>query len=219
MNNYKTIVGILDYGASNILNVINACEFLGVKVKVVANQNDIKQVTHLILPGVGAFSNGIESLKTITETNETNTILTEYEYGEFVRKVVSEDTEQGRKETIYDENNNITFYENYEFDSDDNILRHEVFNPILEKVALEVRNYKNGNLIDVSYNSIEENHFYTYVYDANNNIIDYKIKDDKDNVLAFEKSVYDDKNREIETISYSMGFQPKHYEIKYEEII
>ena len=162
---------------------------------------------------------GVESLKTITEKNETNTILTEYEYGELVRKVVSEDTEQGRKETIYDENNNITFYENYEFDSDDNILRHEVFNHILEKVALEVRNYHNCNIIDITYESIEEYQYYTYKYDANNNLIDYNIKDKKDNILGFDKSVFDDKNREIETISYSMGFQPKHYEIKYEEII
>lgn len=161
---------------------------------------------------------GVESLKIITETNETNTILSEYEYGEFVRKVVSEDTEQGRKEIIYDENNNITFYENYEFDRDDNILRHEVFNAILEKVALEVRNHHNGNIIDITYESIEEYQYYTYEYDANNNLIDYKIKDKKDNILGFDKSVFDDQNREIETIAYSMGFQPIHYEIKYEEI-
>jgi len=62
MSKYLPMIGILDYGASNILNVINACECLDMKVKVVTNHNDIKRVTHLILPGVGAFSSGIKSL-------------------------------------------------------------------------------------------------------------------------------------------------------------
>ena len=161
---------------------------------------------------------GKESSKTITESNENNSISTEYEYGDFVKKTVSIDTENGRKDTIYNENGEITFYENFEFDENDNILKHEVFNHILEPVSKEIHTYKNGNLISINYESIEEYQYYTYEYDSNNNLIDYKVLDRKNNVLGFEKAIFDDKNRKIETISYSMGFQPIHYEIKYEDL-
>ncbi|MEN8929226.1 MAG: hypothetical protein ABF242_09915 [Flavobacteriales bacterium] len=162
---------------------------------------------------------GVESSKKITETDEFKSITTEYEFGEFVRKVISEDTDEGRKETIYDENNVILQYQNYEFDENDRILRHEVFSPILEPLSTEIHTYSHGNLIQIAYESIEQTEFYNYDYDDKNNIIAYKVTDRKDNVVAFEKSVFDEENREIEKSSFQMGFQPIDYVMQYEEII
>ena len=55
-------VTVVDYGASNLLNVVHALEHCGVSVKVVESACDIKKADRLVLPGVGAFQDGMASL-------------------------------------------------------------------------------------------------------------------------------------------------------------
>lgn len=48
-------VGIVDYQAGNIQSIANAFEHLGAKVVLIRDAVSIGQVSHLVLPGVGAF--------------------------------------------------------------------------------------------------------------------------------------------------------------------
>jgi glutamine amidotransferase len=56
-------VNVVDYGASNLLNVVNALRHLGVDLKVVNTEKEIREANRLILPGVGAFRAGMNSLE------------------------------------------------------------------------------------------------------------------------------------------------------------
>ena len=48
-------VGIIDYGAGNIQSLSNAIEHIGAHVRLVRDTKEINGMTHLVLPGVGAF--------------------------------------------------------------------------------------------------------------------------------------------------------------------
>lgn len=48
-------VTIVDYGAGNILSIVNAINFLGYTVKISSSPTEIKNSETLILPGVGSF--------------------------------------------------------------------------------------------------------------------------------------------------------------------
>lgn len=48
-------VGIVDYQAGNIRSIENAFEHLGARVVHVRAESDLEGVTHVLLPGVGAF--------------------------------------------------------------------------------------------------------------------------------------------------------------------
>lgn len=48
-------VGIIDYKAGNIQSLSNAIEHLGAQFQIVGTGTDLNGITHLILPGVGAF--------------------------------------------------------------------------------------------------------------------------------------------------------------------
>jgi glutamine amidotransferase len=65
-------IGIIDYGTSNIFNLVNAFEHLNGNVKIIDEPQDMSDITHLVLPGVGAFENGMNSLK---NKNLTDLIL------------------------------------------------------------------------------------------------------------------------------------------------
>lgn len=54
---------IIDYGVGNIRSVENAFGFLGYDCIVSRDARDIRQAACLILPGVGAFAEGIKNLK------------------------------------------------------------------------------------------------------------------------------------------------------------
>jgi glutamine amidotransferase len=56
------MIGIVDYGMGNLLSVFNAFEYLGVKVKICSNPEDLTQVERIVLPGVGAISQCISKL-------------------------------------------------------------------------------------------------------------------------------------------------------------
>ena len=59
------MIGIVDYGMGNLLSVFNAFEYLGVKVKICSNPDDLRQVDRIVLPGVGAISQCISKLNEI----------------------------------------------------------------------------------------------------------------------------------------------------------
>jgi glutamine amidotransferase len=49
------MIGILDYGLGNVLAFVNTYKRLHFQARVVQSESDLKGVTRLILPGVGAF--------------------------------------------------------------------------------------------------------------------------------------------------------------------
>ena len=59
----KCKVGIADYGMGNQQSLINAIEYLGGKVCLSDQWDQLKGCDVLILPGVGAFPEGIKKLK------------------------------------------------------------------------------------------------------------------------------------------------------------
>ncbi|HMP74762.1 MAG TPA: imidazole glycerol phosphate synthase subunit HisH [Kiritimatiellia bacterium] len=56
-------VGIIDYGMGNLTSVRNAVAALGQSVVILNDPAEMAQVTHLILPGVGAFGDGMANLR------------------------------------------------------------------------------------------------------------------------------------------------------------
>lgn len=57
------MIAIIDYNMGNIRSVANAFEAIGQEVKVTKNPSDLKDARALILPGVGAFLDGIGNLE------------------------------------------------------------------------------------------------------------------------------------------------------------
>jgi imidazole glycerol-phosphate synthase subunit HisH len=62
MNNAKSTV-IIDYGMGNLRSVYNACSIFSEHVIVSKNKNDLINAERLILPGVGAFPDGVLNLE------------------------------------------------------------------------------------------------------------------------------------------------------------
>ncbi|MGE3727275.1 MAG: imidazole glycerol phosphate synthase subunit HisH [Candidatus Sericytochromatia bacterium] len=56
-------VFIVDYGMGNLASVQRAVEELGARVVISEEPKDIKTSSHLILPGVGAFGDGMRNLQ------------------------------------------------------------------------------------------------------------------------------------------------------------
>ncbi|MDH5763287.1 MAG: imidazole glycerol phosphate synthase subunit HisH [Nitrospinota bacterium] len=56
-------VTVIDYGSSNLLNVVRALEHCGAEVLLADQPKAIIEADRLILPGVGAFADGMASLK------------------------------------------------------------------------------------------------------------------------------------------------------------
>ena len=54
--------GIIDYGAGNLRSVANAVHALGIEPRLVSKASDLDGVSHLILPGVGAFGDCMAEL-------------------------------------------------------------------------------------------------------------------------------------------------------------
>ena len=57
------MIGIIDYGMGNLGSVGNALSYLEVPYMICDTEEQIKQCNKLILPGVGAFAQGMENLK------------------------------------------------------------------------------------------------------------------------------------------------------------
>ena len=56
-------LGVIDYGAGNLRSVLNTFEAAGVTGHLVRTPEDAAGVTHLVLPGVGAFGDCAEKLR------------------------------------------------------------------------------------------------------------------------------------------------------------
>jgi glutamine amidotransferase len=59
----KADVAVIDYGVGNLLSVRRALEHCGVTVSVTADPEAILAAARVVLPGVGAFANGMEQLR------------------------------------------------------------------------------------------------------------------------------------------------------------
>jgi len=55
-------VSIIDYGIGNLYSVLKACEFVGIHAEITKDKNKIISSDAIILPGVGAFSDAMNSL-------------------------------------------------------------------------------------------------------------------------------------------------------------
>lgn len=61
----KTIkeITIIDYDAGNLFNIVSTLKKLNIKLNVTKNPKKIIKAEKIIIPGVGAFKEGIDSLK------------------------------------------------------------------------------------------------------------------------------------------------------------
>ena len=62
MNN---LVSIIDYGINNIQSVARAFEYIGVKTIITNKPSDLIDSSHIVIPGVGAFPEGMKKLKNL----------------------------------------------------------------------------------------------------------------------------------------------------------
>ena len=68
------MIGLIDYGLSNLACVQSAINYLGYKSIVIKKHNEFKNISKIILPGVGAFGDAIKNLKKreiLDQLNET----------------------------------------------------------------------------------------------------------------------------------------------------
>lgn len=56
------MIAIVDYGVGNLYSLHRSFEAIGAKVKITANEREIKEADHILLPGVGAFGDASEKL-------------------------------------------------------------------------------------------------------------------------------------------------------------
>jgi glutamine amidotransferase len=61
--NSKASICILDYGSGNVASVRNTFASLGFNAFISNRSDDIKNCTHLVLPGVGAFGASMRSIE------------------------------------------------------------------------------------------------------------------------------------------------------------
>lgn len=59
-------VAIIDYGLGNLFSINQACEYVGLESVITKDKRDIENADALILPGVGAFGDAMESLRRST---------------------------------------------------------------------------------------------------------------------------------------------------------
>lgn len=55
-------VGVLDYGAGNLMNVLRAIEHLGFSHQLIQSPDDLKYADKLIIPGVGAYRVAMDAI-------------------------------------------------------------------------------------------------------------------------------------------------------------
>jgi glutamine amidotransferase len=56
------MIGVIDYGRGNLLSVTNALDSIGEEVTLVSNPDELQECDRIVLPGVGAFPAGMQSL-------------------------------------------------------------------------------------------------------------------------------------------------------------
>src|SRR5687767_4808157 len=58
-----TSLGIVDYGSGNLYSVMRAFEHCGARPVLVSTPEEVRDVDRLVLPGVGAFADGMNGLR------------------------------------------------------------------------------------------------------------------------------------------------------------
>ena len=58
-----TMVAIVDYGMGNLTSVVNAFRALACNVIVARQPSELLEASHIVLPGVGAFGDGMRNLQ------------------------------------------------------------------------------------------------------------------------------------------------------------
>ena len=56
-------IGIINCGFGNTASIINAIEYLNFDYKILKSPENLDELTHLILPGVGSFNNAAKKLR------------------------------------------------------------------------------------------------------------------------------------------------------------
>lgn len=69
------MIVIIDYGMGNLQSVANAFELLGESVLISKDPKDIQNAKALVLPGVGAFSDGMKNLNGLRDILEEEIII------------------------------------------------------------------------------------------------------------------------------------------------
>lgn len=59
------MIAIIDYGMGNVGSVANAIHSLGKEVIIPKTKNDFEAASHIILPGVGSFAEGMKNLENL----------------------------------------------------------------------------------------------------------------------------------------------------------
>lgn len=59
----KSMITMIDYGASNIRSAQKAFEFIGATVQLTSDPDVVRRADKLVLPGVGAFGSGMAGLR------------------------------------------------------------------------------------------------------------------------------------------------------------
>lgn len=57
------MIGIVDYGMGNLRSLRNAVDYLGIDNEIVTDAARISELSHVIVPGVGAFGKAMENLR------------------------------------------------------------------------------------------------------------------------------------------------------------
>lgn len=57
------MIGIIHYKMGNITSVLNSLEFLHIPARIINSSSDLDGVSNIILPGVGAFPEGMKNLR------------------------------------------------------------------------------------------------------------------------------------------------------------
>ena len=60
----NTVVGIFDYGCGNLHSVARACAKFSDNIEIVERFQQKSSFTHIVLPGVGSYSNAIHEIRT-----------------------------------------------------------------------------------------------------------------------------------------------------------
>ena len=64
MSDYSIIkVGIIDLKINNLYSIYNAFKKIGYKTRIIENNKNFKNQDFIVLPGVGAFKEGMNALK------------------------------------------------------------------------------------------------------------------------------------------------------------
>jgi imidazole glycerol-phosphate synthase subunit HisH len=63
MSARRACVGVVDYRAGNIRSIVNAFEHLNAETRLVSDESHLSGLSHLVLPGVGAFGFCAERLR------------------------------------------------------------------------------------------------------------------------------------------------------------